>query len=162
MAETKYIIFLLGDQKFSMKLAKINGIEYIYNVVPVPMGSDCIKGIIHLRNNIVPIYNLKGQFGIDIDAENANPQMLICETRGMKMGIEVDDVLGIIPVPEEDIKKVPNLCRNDDTGYLENIIKVTLPETGETDIMIAVNVDKLMSDNEFDSVQEALEKSTDE
>lgn len=162
MAEIKYIIYLLGDQKYSMKLSKINGIEYVYNVVPVPMGADCIKGIIHLRNNIVPIYNLKGQFGIYTEAENANPQMLICETHGIKIGIEVDDVLGIIPIPEEDIKSVPHVVHNDNTGYLENIIKVTLPETGETEIMIAVDVDKLMSDSDFDSVYDALEKTSEE
>ena len=38
MAVTKYIVFHLNDQKYSMKLTKINGIEYVYHVVPVPMG----------------------------------------------------------------------------------------------------------------------------
>lgn len=38
MAVTKYIVFRLNDQKYSMKLTKINGIEYVYHVVPVPMG----------------------------------------------------------------------------------------------------------------------------
>ena len=53
MAVTKYIVFRLNDQKYSMKLTKINGIEYVYHVVPVPMGPACIKGIIHLRNEVI-------------------------------------------------------------------------------------------------------------
>lgn len=162
MTEIKYIIYALGDQKYSMKLSKINGIEYIYNVVPVPMGADCIKGIIHLRNIIVPIYDLKGQFGIEETAEDANPQMLICETHGIKIGIEVDNVLGIIPIPEEDIKKVPNVVKNENTGYLENVVRVTLPETNKTEITLSVNVDKLMTDSDFDSVSDALEHSSEE
>ena len=55
MAVTKYIVFHLNDQKYSMKLTKINGIEYVYHVVPVPMGPACIKGIIHLRNEVIPV-----------------------------------------------------------------------------------------------------------
>ena len=59
MAEIKYMVFGLEDQLYSLKLSNINGIEYIYNIVPVPAGARFMKGIIHLRNNIVPVYNLK-------------------------------------------------------------------------------------------------------
>lgn len=44
MAVTKYIVFRLNDQKYSMKLTKINGIEYVYHVVPVPMGTCMHQG----------------------------------------------------------------------------------------------------------------------
>lgn len=88
MAVTKYIVFRLNDQKYSMKLTKINGIEYVYHVVPVPMGPACIKGIIHLRNEVIPVFSLKRLFGMPEEA--ADTQLLITETHGMKLAIEVD------------------------------------------------------------------------
>ncbi len=45
MAVTKYIVFHLNDQKYSMKLTKINGIEYCVSCIGA-MGPACIKGII--------------------------------------------------------------------------------------------------------------------
>ncbi|MGN0435682.1 MAG: chemotaxis protein CheW [Wujia sp.] len=162
MAETKYIVFSLGQQKYSMKLSRVNGIEQIYNVVPIPVGARFIKGMIHLRDNVIPIYNLKEHFNIPDEGPTATRQLLIAESHEIKMGFEVDEILGIIPIDSSDIKEVPDVVRNDETGYLENIIKVTFPETGKVEIMISINVDKLMSDNDFENVRNALEDKNEE
>ena len=151
MAVTKYIVFHLNDQKYSMKLTKINGIEYVYHVVPVPMGPACIKGIIHLRNEVIPVFSLKR-------LEAAETQLLITETHGMKLAIEVDTVLGIVNVEEEDIKQIPMVVHTEETGYLEDVVKLTLPESDQEEIVISIAVDTLMSDHEFGQIENALEK----
>ena len=150
MAVTKYIVFHLNDQKYSMKLTKINGIEYVYHVVPVPMGPACIKGIIHLRNEVIPVFSLKRLFGMPEEA--AETQLLITETHGMKLAIEVDTVLGIVNVEEEDIKQIPMVV------HTEDVVKLTLPESDQEEIVISIAVDTLMSDHEFGQIENALEK----
>lgn len=159
MAETKYIIFVLGQQKYSMRLSNINGIEQVYNIVPVPVGAEFIKGIIHLRNSVVPVYDLKERFGTDEEPDVCNRQLLITETHGISMAFEVDDVIGIVAVPDEDVKAVPDVVRSDDTGYLESIIKVKFADTETCEIMLSVSVDNLMSDSEFDDVSSALQEN---
>lgn len=159
MAETKYIVYLLGKQKYSMRLSKISGIEQIYNVVPIPMGAQNIQGIIHLREQVIPILDLKGCFGISDEPAVSNRQLLIAETHDMKLGFEVDDVLGIVAVPDEDIKDVPAVVKNDETGYLENIVKIKLSDEQQEDIMISVSIDHIMSEHEFDSVSNVLEET---
>ena len=156
MAVTKYIVFRLNDQKYSMKLTKINGIEYVYHVVPVPMGPACINGIIHLRNEVIPVFSLKRLFGMPEEA--ADTQLLITETHGMKLAIEVDTVLGIVNVEEEDIKQIPMVVHTEETGYLEDVVKLTLPESNQEEIVISIAVDTLMSDHEFGQIEDALEK----
>lgn len=158
MAETKYMVFSLNDQKYSMQLTRINGIECVYNIVPVPMGAANIKGIIHLRNTVIPVYSLKSLFGLE-DIPGPNPQLLVTETHGIKMAFEVDDVLGIVPVPDEDVKNVPMVVYTDDTGYLENVVSLTLPEQTKSEIMISISVDHIMSENDFGQVADAIEKT---
>ena len=157
MAEIKYMVFGLEDQLYSLKLSNINGIEYIYNIVPVPAGAKFMKGIIHLRNNIVPVFNLKEKFGIEETNTSTERQLLITETHGMKLGIEVDCVKGIIPVPEENIKEAPEVIKGEDTDYLENIIKVVLPETNKEEIVITISVDKLMPDADFENIASSIQ-----
>ena len=142
MAVTKYIVFRLNDQKYSMKLTKINGIEYVYHVVPVPMGP--------------AVFSLKRLFGMPEEA--AETQLLITETHGMKLAIEVDTVLGIVNVEEEDIKQIPMVVHTEETGYLEDVVKLTLPESDQEEIVISIAVDTLMSDHEFGQIENALEK----
>ena len=162
MAERKYIVFALGKQRYCMMLSGINGLEQTYNIVPVPMGSEYIKGIIHLRNIVIPVYDIKRRFGIDDEPEVCNRQMMIAETHGIRMGIEVDDVLGIVAVPEEDIKEIPAVVRNEDTDCMENAVRIKLPEDDNLDIMLSISIDHIMSDNDFDNVSNALSDVTEE
>ena len=157
MAETKYIVFGLNEQKYSMKLTRINGIECVYQIVPVPLGAACIKGIIHLRNSVIPVFSLKQLFGMEETAQ-AGTQLLISETHGIKLALEVDSVLGIVPVPDEDVRNVPLVVHTDETGYLENVIKLTLPESDKEEIIISISIDNLMSEGYFGHISDALEK----
>lgn len=156
MAEIKYMVFSVEDQLYSLKLSNINGIEHIYNIVPVPAGAKYMKGIIHLRNQIVPVYNLKERFSIQETNTSVDRQLLITETHGIKLGIEVDGVKGIIPVAEDNIKPVPDVVKSDETTYLENVIKVTLPETGKTEIVLTISVDRLIPDKDFEGIASSI------
>ncbi|MBO5389006.1 MAG: chemotaxis protein CheW [Lachnospiraceae bacterium] len=157
MADIKYMVFGLEDQLYSLKLSNINGIEYIYNIVPVPAGAKYMKGIIHLRNNIVPVFNLKEKFGIEETNTSTEKQLLITESHDMKLAIEVDCVKGIIPVPEESVKVVPEVIKGDDTGYLENVIKVVLPETNKEELVITISIDRLMPDADFENIASSIQ-----
>lgn len=157
MADIKYMVFGLEDQLYSLKLSNINGIEYIYNIVPVPAGAKYMKGIIHLRNNIVPVFNLKEKFDIEETNTSTEKQLLITESHDMKLAIEVDCVKGIIPVPEESVKVVPEVIKGDDTGYLENVIKVVLPETNKEELVITISIDRLMPDADFENIASSIQ-----
>ncbi len=160
MAEVKYLVFLLGSQKYGIRLSVIDGIEKSYDVVPVPLGAEYIKGIIHLRDIIVPLFDIKSNFRITEEPELLDRQLLITETHGIRLGIEVDNVVGIVPVDEENVKKIPIIVKSDETNYLENVIKIK--DGTKTEIVITVSVDNIMSDREFESVSDALEEvSTD-
>lgn len=153
---TKYIVFSLGEQKYGMQLAKIDGIEYMQTIVPVPMGPDSIRGIIHLRNEVIPVLDLKRMFEINGDSESQ--QLLIAETHGIKLAIEVDVVLGIVNAEDEDIKEFPVVARSDRTDCLENVVKLALSGTDREDIVISVAVDRLFTNHEFGQIEDALEK----
>lgn len=159
MAETKYIIFALGDQKYSMKLSSIKGIEQIYNIVPVPVGAEFIKGIIHLRDSIIPIFDLKEKFEIFNEAEDAEKQLLVAESHNMQIGFEVDMVLGIMSVQDEDIKAVPPVVKSEETGYLEDVLRVRTANTDKTDIVLSISVDNIMSDSEYEKISNAIEET---
>jgi len=159
MAETKYIIFALGDQKYSMKLSSIKGIEQVYNVVPVPVGAEFIKGIIHLRDSIIPIFDLKEKFEIYDEAEGAEKQLLVTESHGMLIGFEVDNVLGIMSVQDEDIKDVPTVVKSEETGYLEDVLRIRMTNSDKIEIVLSISVDSIMSDSEYETISNVIEET---
>lgn len=158
MAETKYIVFRLGEQKYATRLEKINGIEETYQIIPVPLGMEYIKGIIHLRENVIPIYDLKKRFGVENNGLSQTSQLLVAETHNIRLGIEVDQVLGIVSIDEKDIKGMPIVVQSEETACLENVVKVKL-EAGGPEIVISVSLDYIMSDAEFENVSNAVEET---
>lgn len=61
-------------------------------------------------------------------------------------------------IEEEDIKQIPMVVHTEETGYLEDVVKLTLPESDQEEIVISIAVDTLMSDHEFGQIENALEK----
>ena len=107
MAEAQYVIFSLGTQKYCMQLSKIYGIEQSYVLVPVPAAAEHIKGLIHMRGYLAPVYNLREKLQIDEPSLTEEKQLLISETHDIFFGFEVDDVLGIQTVSETDVMEIP-------------------------------------------------------
>lgn len=162
MAEAQYVIFALGEQKYCMQLAKINGIEQSYVLVPVPAAAEHIKGIIHLRGDLAPVYNLREKLNIYEDSLTEEKQLLMSETHGILLGFEVDNVLGIQTVPEMDVMPVPTVVRSDETDYLESVIRVPKEDGNGTDIILCISVDHIMSDVDFENIRMALQDSQSE
>ncbi len=156
MAEEKYIIFTVGEQYYGMRLLRINGIEHNYKIVPVPLGADCIKGIIHLRGTVIPVYDLRQKFSIE-EKGPKEKQLLVAETHNISMGFEVDNVLGIYSVEETDVNKIPLVVHTEETGYLEGVISVPLNGASTPEIMLTIAVDTIMSEHEYEQISEALE-----
>lgn len=162
MAETKYVIFNLGEQKYGIRLACINGIEQTYNIIPVPKTAECIQGIIHLRDMVIPVYDLKCRFCTETELEYGNKQLLVTETGDMKVGFEVDNVIGIVSVPEENIKHVPFVATNENTGYLENVIKVNFLETNTSEILISIDINNLLSETDVANLKAVADNTGEE
>lgn len=160
MADIKYIIFALEDQKFGMKLERVKGLEPLMPIAPVPMGPQYIKGIIHLRGEVVPIYNLKESFLLEDTRVTETRQIMVAESHGIKMGFEVDDVMCIVSISEDEPKELPWVACNEKTLFVESVIRVTLPEQKKSDLLLSIDVDKLMSESEFEDVKDSLSEQT--
>lgn len=156
MAEVKYIIFTLGNQKYGINLENINGIEQSYVIVPVPAGAEYVKGIIHLREMVIPVIDIKKRLGL-MQSRGEDARLLLSDTHNIKVAVEVDQVLGIFSVDEQNVKRVPNVVRGEDTDYLENIIKVE--HDGASEIMISISIDHLLSDEEYEDVSTVLNEA---
>lgn len=162
MAEAQYVIFSLGTQKYCMQLSKIYGIEQSYVLVPVPAAAEHIKGLIHMRGYLAPVYNLREKLQIDEPSLTEEKQLLISETHDIFFGFEVDDVLGIQTVSETDVMEIPIVVKSDETDYLESVIRVPSADGTASEIILCISVDHIMSEIDFENIKRSLEESGNE
>ena len=151
MEELKYIVFCLGEQKYGMNLKNVNGIEKEYHIIPVPNAPEGVIGIINLRGSVIPVYSLRQRFGMDVRIDNPEKSLLVTQSSGTMIAYEVDAVAEIEQMKQEDINEMPSVASNDETSFMEQVLHIG------TEIIIAINVDKVLSEDTRQKVDQLIE-----
>ncbi|MBQ9984649.1 MAG: purine-binding chemotaxis protein CheW [Lachnospiraceae bacterium] len=153
MEELKYVVFQLGDQRYGMNLMCINGIEKDYVIIPVPNAPEGISGIINLRGTVVPVYSLRERFGMNKRIDNPEKSLLITNSSGTMLAYEVDAVEEIEEMRAENINAMPFVASNDETAFMDKVLHIG------KDIVIAINVDKVLSDEAREALSQLVEEN---
>ncbi|CCX86062.1 purine-binding chemotaxis protein CheW [Clostridium sp. CAG:590] len=153
MEEQKFVVFQLEDQKYGMSLMRVNGIEQDYHIIPVPNAPEGISGIINLRGAVIPVYSLRERFGMDPHIDNPEKSLLVTNSHGILLAYEVDCVEEIEEVPDSKISLMPSVASNEDTAFMEQVLQIG------NEIIITINVDKVLSEDVRQMVDQIVEEN---
>lgn len=148
MAETRYIIFELDNEIYSINLKYVKEIEENYTIVPIPNCLENIRGVIDLRGEVVPVYSFRSRF--HKEERNEKGKIILTYVHGYVIGFEVDRICGIESVEAKDMMKTPKLIMNDETTYIECILRVT------AGIVVNISVENILSESEVIELSESL------
>ena len=143
----KPVVFLLGKEMYGVDINLVQSIEKDLNVVPVPNSQSYIKGIVNMRNEVIPVYSLARKFGKEQEATAEST--IIISSGGLKLALEVDEVLEILEklIRESDVERVFLYH-----GFVYN----TANFVGK--LILLLDVEKLLSDDEAEDVKKITEE----
>ena len=147
MALIKPVVFNLNEELYGVDINLVLGIEKEQQIVRVPNTVSYIKGIINLRGEIIPVYDLKRKFNISAD-KNVDMQYIIVRVKDSKIALEVDGVKEIHEVLNEDLYDMPSIVTNSDTSYFDRVIR------SDKTLIIVINVDNLLTEDEMKKLDE--------
>lgn len=151
MEEMKPVVFKLENENYGVDINLVQGIEKEQQIVRVPNTVNYIKGIMNLRGEIIPVYDLRAKFGLP-QASEEDRQYIIVKVRDSKIALEVDGVKEIHDVYDEDIFNVPPIIINENTRYLKKVIK------SENTLIVLIDVDYLLSEEEMEKIDEMIKQ----
>jgi len=146
----KPVIFKLGSESYGIDINLVSSIEKQVNVVSIPNTLEYIKGIINLRNEVIPVISLKKKFNMkdsDIPGENA----IIVKLPNITIAIEVDSVEEIQNIDESQIVDMPTIVKTGDLKYFDKVVNVN----GK--LVVLINATYLLSESEQTSVASLTE-----
>lgn len=152
MEELKYVVFQLGEQKYGMNLKYINGIEQMYQIIPVPNAPTGVIGIINLRGDVIPVYSLRERFGMNRRITNPDKSLLVTRSSDTILAYEVDAVIEIEEVLRDKINDMPRVASNEETSFMEEVLHIG------NEIVIAINADKVLSEDAKTMVSQMIEE----
>lgn len=120
----KQVLCQVGNNMYGMDIAKVQGIEKNLEIVSVPNVSELVEGIANLRGIVVPILSLHEKLHIAPQPDLTEENYIITKIDDLFVGFRVDAVAEIVEVSEKEFMPVPVIIANDDTSYIDSIIRV--------------------------------------
>jgi purine-binding chemotaxis protein CheW len=114
-AERQVVVFSLHGERYGLPIATVR--EIIRYVAPSATAAarGAIRGMISLRGRTLPIVDLSSRLGQQLDV-GIKTRILVVEVSGGALGLIVDDVDGILPIPAEQIEPLPVATADDGLG----------------------------------------------
>jgi purine-binding chemotaxis protein CheW len=148
MAARQIVVFKLLDQEYSIDIMRILEIGNYEPVRQVPEVPEYIEGIINLRGNIYPIYNLRCRFHMPKKESLEDTKIILMNMEDSKVGFMVDSVCEILTIEESEIEYPPKMLEKYESKYIEGIIK------RDGRIIVIFDVDLLLSEADEKVLQE--------
>jgi len=116
MAETKYVVFKLGEELFGVPIERVERILPDQTVTRLPKTPKMFLGIFDLRGETVPAIDLRARFELETQPDSAN--FVVLQTSAGRCAFRVDGVDGIVTLDESEVEQSPELFDTNDDFVL--------------------------------------------
>lgn len=105
----QFIVFKLDAQLFGIDIQNVQIIEKMKPIMRVPKVPSCVKGVMNLRGEIIPVINLREQFELLQLEATDKTRIIIVKLEDAMVGVIVDEVKEVIELSAEQIEIVQNV-----------------------------------------------------
>lgn len=105
----EYLSFQVGQEDFAVDINSVVEIKAWTKPTRLPNVPNYLLGIINVRGVILPIFDLKGRFGLGKTEVNQKKVIVFITSKERTLGILVDGVSDIIKVTRADMQPAPNV-----------------------------------------------------
>ena len=154
--ETKsFLSFRLAEEHFTIPVMKIMEILEVPKITKVPQAPNFLVGVINLRGAVLPVIDTRIKFGMSQIQYTINTCILVLNIEvndeELVVGALVDSVSEVFELHDSQIKATPTIASRYRADYISGMIQ-------ENDqFMMVLNIDKVFSSNDLESISESKE-----
>lgn len=147
--QVRLITFRVGPETFVLDIMILRQIIAYAGSTPVPKAPDFVEGIIVLRNDVVPLIDLRSRFFAGTSAaEEEYPLVLITESPAGLIGLKVDEVRRIITIGLNEILPAPKIVKGMHGDFFLGVVRL------DNEVYMLVDVDSLLTTEEQSYLQD--------
>lgn len=120
--ECEYLTFTAAGLEYGIGILSVREIRGWTPERPLPNSPTAVRGIINLRGQVVPIYDLRVRLGSDASAPTATHVVIVVEAASGFYGILVDAVSDILTVSPSELQPVPRTTMEQDPELLTALL----------------------------------------
>jgi purine-binding chemotaxis protein CheW len=152
-AAGKYLTFGLGDEVYGLEILKVQEIIGLMRVTRVPGLPEVIRGVVNLRGKVIPVVDLRLQFGMEAKADTERTCIVVVRVRRdsqpVTVGLIVDDVREVLAIAEGQMEAVPRFGADVETTFLLGMAKIAQR------VVMLLDVDRILSSSQLGALPAA-------
>ncbi len=148
MGELKVLVFSLGTEHYAVPVRQIQSIERLLPVSRVPNTLPFVKGVASLRDQVIPIIDLRERFKVDSALDVGQGRTLLAHVQNATVGFAVDSVADVKTLEESQVSAPPALLGGNSARYLHGMARV------EDRVLVILNLEQILSDAEQQQLRE--------
>jgi purine-binding chemotaxis protein CheW len=148
-AELRLITFTVGPETFVLDIMGLRQIIPYTGSTTVPTAPAFIEGIIVLRNEVIPIIDLRARLYPQREERSEQPLVLITHSSAGIIGIKVDAVRRIVNVSTDALLPPPPIIR----GIRGELLIAIVPY--EDEVYLLIDIENILSGDEKRELAEA-------
>lgn len=135
--------FKIKNEEFALDIQDVQEIIKYTQVTPIPEAPQFVDGLINLRGAVVPIVSLPNRLGFEKEITSKS-KILICDLKGEKVGLFVDDVNEIMFINDENVSK-----SNSEDSLFSEVITL---EEGKR-IILKLRITEVLDEETLDDIK---------
>lgn len=132
------VSFQLAKEEYGIEITRVQEIILMGEITRVPQTPVYIKGLINLRNTVIPIVDLRLRFGLQEQEPSDETRIMVMNVGGKTVGIIVDAVSEVLRISKDQISNPPPTVAGLGREYLTGLVKL------EKRLLILLDIDKIL------------------
>jgi purine-binding chemotaxis protein CheW len=153
----KYMTFQLAEEVFGLQILDVREIIGLLQITRVASAPDNIRGVVNLRGRVIPVVDLRVQFGMP-SCETTEQTVIIivqCQRSGqsLTLGLLVDRVLEVQSFPADQIEPPPDFGVAQAAGFIVGVGKAS------AGIVFLLGTEQILSPQDASAVSSAASRA---
>jgi purine-binding chemotaxis protein CheW len=149
MSNLRLITFRVGAETFVLDIMAVRQIIPYSGSTTVPTAPSFIEGIVVLRNEVIPIIDVRQRLYPQLKERADQPLVLVTHTSAGIIGLKVDEVRRIITVSSDAFLTPPEIVR----GIRGELLIAVVPYNEE--VYLLIDVENILTTPEKDQLRDA-------
>lgn len=145
----KYLTFALDAEIFGIEIRCVKEIVGIQKISELPEFPYYVKGVINLRGTVIPVVDMRLRMHKTEASYTDRTCIIITDINGTSVGLIVDHVEDVIPLPDDAISPTPDFGFGVHAKYLKGIGKVN------DDVRLLIDCTLLFKEDELEKMKQA-------
>ncbi len=142
------VVFGLDEQRYALRLSAVDQIVRVVEITFLPKAPDIILGVVNVRGQIVPVYNLRARFHLPNREPFLADHLIVARTANRTVALVADQVAGVVTRPREEVTRTQNIFPS--LEYVEGVVKL------EDGLVFIHDLNTFLSIDEESLLEEAM------